>query len=334
MSKTITKPASRKPKKCVIFHESKSTALTPQKKIDGHNFPFTLNAVIGCHFGCLYCYLKDPFFNRNIRFPDEAKVKLWIAEKLDKELHKYKQLPQHLKRVQVNVATEGYLPLVMARVKRKYQRDIMAEVLDVFRKHWENGNHWMVHLVTKSHMVIKHLDIISAMKDQVQLEMTITTLDEVRRREIEGCAPSVAKRLKVIREFASAGVFVRAMCMPLIGTRQDAEAIRAVCFDNGARAFKHKGVNYWDEDALLNGETKRSRGRVDEVYEDLLFKSSEPYQENGEIQTMVVMMPVIVGRGRSKRWLGYRRQHLQNREMIMEVSGYSEINGIDWGYVK
>jgi hypothetical protein len=70
------------------------------------------------------------------------------------------------------------------------------------------------------------------------------------------------------------------------------------------------------------------------VYEDLLFKSSEPYQENGEIQTMVVMMPVIVGRGRSKRWLGYRRQHLQNREMIMEVSGYSEINGIDWGYVK
>jgi DNA repair photolyase len=115
MSKTITKPASRKPKKCVIFHEYKSKALTPQKKIDGHNFPFTLNAVIGCHFGCRYCYLQDFPFNRNTRFPEEAKVKLWIAEKLDKELHKYKQLPRHLKRVQVNVATEGYLPLVKKR---------------------------------------------------------------------------------------------------------------------------------------------------------------------------------------------------------------------------
>ena len=83
----------------------------------------------------------------------------------------------------------------------------------------------MVHLVTKSHMVLKHLDIISAMKDQVQLEMTITTLDEAHRRKIEGCAPSVAKRLKVIKEFALAGVFVRAMCMPLIGIRQDAEGL-------------------------------------------------------------------------------------------------------------
>ena len=90
------------------------------------------------------------------------------------------------------------------------------------------------------------------MRDQVQLEITITTLDENRRRMMEGWAPSVSKRLKVIEKFASGGVFVRAMCMPLIGDRQDAEAIRDVCFDNGARAFKHKGVNYWDESALLD----------------------------------------------------------------------------------
>ena len=329
MVKTITRPARKKPRKRVIFHTSRGRALTPQNKIDSHNFPFTLNTVIGCHFGCMYCYVKNFPFNLHTEFPYEAKVKLWIAAKLDQELNKYKNLPQHLKRVQVNVATEGYLPLVMARVRRKYQRDIMAEVLDVFRHHWENGNYWMVHLITKSHMVLKHLDIISAMKDQVQLEITITTLDEVRRRKLEGCAPSVIKRLKVMSEFASAGVFVRAMCMPLIGTRQDAEAIRAACFDNGARAFKHKGVNYWNECALLNGEVKRISGRKDEVFDDLLYMSSEPYQENGKIQRMIVKMPVIVKPGKSKRWLGYKPQHLQNREMTMEASVYSEINDID-----
>jgi len=262
-----------------------------------------------------------------------VKVKLWIAERLDRDLTKYKDLPQHLKRVQVNVATEGYLPTVMARVTKELNRDIMAEVLGIFRKHWENGNHWMIHLITKSHMVLKHLDIISAMKDQIQLEMTITTLDEERRRQIEGWAPSVQKRLKVMGKFAAAGVFVRAMCMPLIGTRQEAEAIKDACFDHGARAFKHKGVNYWDEGALLNGETKRESGRQDEVFEDLLEMSCEPYRENGKIQKMTARMPVIVKSGKSKRWKGYKETDFQDREMIMEVSGYSEINDIEWGYV-
>ena len=221
----------------------------------------------------------------------------------------------------------------MTKVKKELNRDIMAEVLQMFRRHWENGNHWMVHLITKSHMVLKHLDIISAMRDQVQLEMTITTLDEDRRRRMEGLAPSVTKRLKVMEKFASAGVFVRAMCMPLIGDRQDAEVIRAACFENGAQAFKHKGVNYWGEDALLAGETKRESGRQDEVFEDLLVKSCEPYRENGDIQKMSVKMPVIIKSGKSKRWKGYQETDLQDREMIMEVSGYSEINDIDWGYV-
>jgi DNA repair photolyase len=309
-------------------------ALSPQNKIDSHNFPFTLNTVIGCHFGCVYCYLQEFPFCMHTKFPEEVKVKLWIADKLDQELNKYKNLPQHLKRVQVNVATEGYLPLVLTRVEREYQRDIMAEVLDVFRKHWSNGNHWMVHLLTKSHMVLKHIDKISAMKEQVQLEITITTLDEERRRKIEGCAPSVARRLKVIKEYASAGVFVRAMCMPLIGTRKDAEAIRTACFENGARAFKHKGVNYWSESALLNGQVKRNSGRKDEVFQDLLVKSSEPYREHGKIQKMTVKMPDIIKSGKSKKWLGYKPEQLQNRKMTMEVSGYSEINNIDWGYVR
>ena len=334
--KTVSEASSpvRVAKKVVIFHENQGTALTRQNKIDSHNIPFTMNTVIGCHFGCRYCYVQGFPFGKHAEFPIEAKVKLWIPDKLDKELDKYKHLPQHLKRVQVNVSTEGYLPRVMHKVQKELDRDIMAEVLEVFRKHWENGNQWMVHLITKSHMVLRHLDIISAMRDQVQLEMTITTLDEERRRLLEGLAPSVAKRLKVMENFASAGVFVRTMCMPLIGTREDAEEIRAVCFDHGARAFKHKNVNYWDEDALLKGETKKSSGRSDDVFEDLLVKSSEPYMENGEIQKKAVQMPVIVKTGKQPKWKGYKDEDLQEREMVMEVSGYLEMNDIDWGYVK
>ena len=110
---------SKKTKKVVIYHDKPGIALTPQKKIDSHNFPFTLNTIIGCHFGCRYCYLQGSPFRFHTKFPSEAKVKLWMADRLDKELTKYKHLPQHLKRVQVNVATEGYLPLVMDKGEKR-----------------------------------------------------------------------------------------------------------------------------------------------------------------------------------------------------------------------
>ncbi len=322
-------------KKNVLFHTKKSKALNPQKKIDQHNLPFTLNTSIGCLFGCRYCFIQEPPFKWHAIFGQEVKVKLWIAEQLDRDLRKYLVLPQHLKRVQVNVATEGYLPSAMIKVKKELGRDIMAEVLTVFRKHWQEGNQWMVHLITKSHMVQKHLDIISDMRDQLQLEITITTLDESRRKKIERLAPSVKRRLEIIRKFAEAGVFVRVMCMPLIGTRKDAEEIKAVCFDNGAKAFKHKGVNYWDKKALLAGETVKDSGREDEVFDDLLLKSSELILENGMPKKLIVKMPIIIRSrsGKSKRWQGYKKEDLRAREMLIENSGYADINNINWGYV-
>ena len=323
-------------KKNVIFHNKVSDALTPQNKFDQHNLPFTLNSTIGCLFGCAYCFLQGYPFYRFTDFGKEVKVKTWIPEKLDRELKKYRILPQYLKRIQVNVATEGYLPSVMTKVKKELNRDIMKEVLDVFRKHWNNGNQWMVHLVTKSHMVRKHLDIIAGMRDQVQLEITITTLDEEKKKILEGLAPTVKRRLDVVRQFSDAGVFVRIMCMPLLGTREDANIIKSVGFDHGARAFKHKGVNYWNEDALLNGQTIRDGIREDEVFEDVLFNSGEPVIENGHPKTMIVPMPVIIRTGKkkkSKRWRGFQSQHLANKEMIMENFGYKDLNDINWGYV-
>ena len=322
--------------KRVIFQENGSKALNPQNKIDTHNLPFTMNSGIGCHFGCQYCYIQGFPFNRHAVFGEEVVVKLWIAEQLDHELFSFNHLPQHLKRVQVNVSTEGYLPAAMIRTKKQYNRDIMREVLTVFRRHWEEGNRWMVHLLTKSHMVRKHLHIIRDMRDQVQLEITITTLDEEKKRQLEGLAPSVRKRLNIVQAFSEAGVFVRLMCMPLIGTREDAIEIRRVGFENGARAFKHKGVNYWDEDALLDGQVRKTKGRKDEVFEDLIVRGGEPVMDNGRARTVTLPMPVIVKKGKKKptsKWKGFRAQDLEQKLITMENCGYSEMNDINWGYV-
>lgn len=238
-----------------------------------------------------------------------------------------------LKRVQVNVDTEGYLPRGIIKTKKERNRDVMAEVLEVFRKHWMNGNQWAVHLVTKSHMVLNHLEIIAKMKNQVQLEITITTIDENKRKILEGFAPSVKRRLEIMRKFAEKGVIVRAMCMPHIGDKKDAEIIKMTCFRYGAKAFKHKSLNYWDEEEILNGRLKKVSGRQDSAYDELLENSSEPVLENGKPKKKIVKMPIIIKSGKSKRWKSYKREDLQDKEMVVENSGYDLINDIDWGYV-
>jgi len=298
-------------------------ALKKQKKIGINDFPFTLNTTIGCLFGCRYCYLQNAPYKWKTVFGKEVKVKLWLPNKLDREMDSRKNLQQHLKRVQINLATEGYLPQVMHKVQNQLGRDIMAETLEVFRKHWLNGNKWMLHLVTKSHMIKKHLPIISSMKDQIQLELTITTLNESRARILEGYASSVQKRLDIIKEFAAAGVFVRVMCMPFIGNKADAQIVRDKCFNLGAKAFKHKAMNYWDESEILKGNLVAKGGKKDTIFEDIYVKSGEPVLDSdGNTSSVSVSMP-------DKLWQNY-----SNTSMVIVDSGYADCNNVNWSHVK
>lgn len=307
--------------KRVIFHEKRSKALNPQKKINQSNFPFTLNVTIGCLFGCLYCYTQGFPFSVHTEFGKEVKVKVWLPDQLDSELHKYRNLPQYLKRVQVNESSEGYLPSVMIMTKRELNRDIMRETLEVFKNHWDKGNFWMVHLLTKSHMILRHLDILTEMRPQVQVELTITTLSEKRKKILEGFAPTVRKRLNVIEQLSEAGIFVRVMAMPFIGSKVEAVKLRTVVFNCGAVGFKHKKMNYWDEEALLGGRLVRVKGRKDSAYKELLVKSGEPVMENGQPKMKTVMMP-------TSKWDDWIE-----KRVAVENSGYLELNDIDWGYV-
>lgn len=49
---------------------------------------------------------------------------------------------------------------------------------------------------------------------------------------------------------------------------------------------------------------------------------------------MTVQMPAIGNYGKLKKWMGIKKPTLKDCEMIMENAGYSEMNDIDWGYVK
>ena len=141
-------------------------------------------------------------------------------------------------------------------------------------------------------LIQRHLSLIASMKDQVQVELTITSLSESKARNLEGFASSVRKRLDIIRDFSAEGVFVRVMCMPFIGDRNDAIVVRDRCISLGAKGFKHKGLNYWDDDEMLKGNLVHKGGKHDSIFSELLVRSGEPvFGVNGSTSTVSIVMP-------------------------------------------
>ena len=297
----------------IYLHDKKGKALSPQKKIDMFNFPFTLNNNIGCLYACNYCYLQGYIFFKHAEFGKEVKVKTWIPDKLDKELERFKDLPQHLKRVQINPATEGFHPAVIKHVRDHCDRDLFRETIGVFRKHIDAGNRWMLHIVTKSNSITNYIELLEDIRQFVQVEITIITADKQLSRQVEPFAPSINARLKAVEKLANAGIFVRIMASPFMSTASDDEAIhqdllalKELTFNSGAKAFKNKGLNYFNVSDVRAGQARQVREQKNKYFEDLVIKSGEPIlRKNGKARIKTVLMPKKVKTKRSEKYNPY-----------------------------
>lgn len=310
----------------ITFQNKKGKALNIQKTI-GDGCPFNCSPYVGCLAGCKYCYTQGPPFSFHGEFGKEVKVKMWFPEQLDKELSKYKDAPQHLKRIQINEACEYYHPDVLERMRQETGRDLMGEILDVVRNHWEEGNKWMLHILTKSHHILRHLDKIASMREMIQVEVTMICLDEERRQSVEPNDFTISDRLMAIRRLSQAGVFVRVMDMPHYGDKGDAERLRDTVFGHGAKAFKHKALNYFTWQDVLAGQPLRKKQRDDTIYRDLLVNSGELLLEDGQPISTHLLMPKPEWAKRN--WYG----NLEETSVDKVKFGYSELNDVDWGYI-
>jgi DNA repair photolyase len=200
----------------------------PQTKINAFNFPFTGNSGGGCFFQCVYCFLRQPFFQMHRTLPHgrEMDVTTNFASSTKSFLQKNAHLPQYMKRVQWGVATEMW-----------HSRTVdLAKPYEALREFQRHGQDWMLHMVTKSPKILDWADLLAEMKHQVQVEVSFVTLDEEASRIFETGTPSVRQRLRIVEELAKKGVFVRMMMMPCLREYQlqDVEGVRHIVFQNRA----------------------------------------------------------------------------------------------------
>lgn len=161
---------------------------------------YCVNCYTGCLHNCVYCYARfmKRFSGHEEPWGQFLDIKVNAPEILLKEVKR--KAPGH---VFMSSVCDGWQP-----AEEKYQLSRRCLRLLV-----ETG--FDVGILTKSSLVARDIDIMRG-HTNVQLGMTISTVDESIRRKIEPAASSSSERLETLRKAADAGIRTYVFLGPLM----------------------------------------------------------------------------------------------------------------------
>jgi DNA repair photolyase len=179
-------------------------------------FAWTINPYRGCEYGCRYCYARYTHefmgLNRWEDFEEKIYVKHGAARLLVHEL-----TPQRLdgQSIAIGTATDPYQP-----AERRYQVTrnlllVMALARDL-----------RLSITTKSDLVTRDIDLLRriALRNSVQVHLTVTTLDRRLARILEFRAPTPELRLKALQALRRAGIAAGVNIAPIMPDITDDQA--------------------------------------------------------------------------------------------------------------
>jgi DNA repair photolyase len=215
------------PFKTEVIHERVRTIITRNQSPD-ISFDRSINPYRGCEHGCFYCYARPTHaylgLSPGLDFESKLFVKDGAADLLTRELAAPSYRPAT---IALGANTDPYQP-----IERQYR--VTRSILEVL----ERSNH-PVGIVTKSNLVLRDLDLLSAMaaKGLAKVYLSVTTLDADLARKMEPRAPTPARRIEAIEQLSAAGVPVGVMTAPIIPAVNDGEIekILARAYAAGAR---------------------------------------------------------------------------------------------------
>ncbi|GLS47110.1 radical SAM protein [Methylobacterium brachythecii] len=177
-------------------------------------FDRSINPYRGCEHGCVYCFARPNYayvgLSPGLDFETRLFAKSDAAAVLEWDLSRPGYEPRT---IALGTATDPYQPIER---EHRLTRDVL-EVLARFRH--------PVGIVTKSGLVLRDRDILSALAEEnlVKVAISVTTLDPDLARRLEPRAPHPQKRLAAIRGLAEAGVPVMVIVAPIIPSLNDHE---------------------------------------------------------------------------------------------------------------
>jgi len=167
---------------------------------------YSLNPYLGCEHGCLYCYSRAIFRDRDMatNWGKFVKAKQNIVEILTNEI---KRKPRGI--VGVSTVTDPYQPM-------ESKMQLTRKCLDILAKH-----NFSTSIQTKSILVLRDIDIMKPKKFDVGV--TITTMDHDLARKLEPRSSPPDARAHVLEELAPRGFETWIFLGPIIPEINDSK---------------------------------------------------------------------------------------------------------------
>ncbi len=199
-------PDSTSKRKCISL-ECK-TALSPSS-LPG--LDLALNPYRGCEHDCVYCYA--PYLFRMAREEwGHVRAKTDIPRLVAKEAQRKRGL------IGLSTATDPYQPIEaeLGLTRRCLQELVRARA--------------RVSVLTKSDLVLRDIDLLSALTE-VEVGITITTIEERYASRFEPGAPSPSRRLEALRRLVENNIDCYVLIgpiLPLVTERRLDELVGAI----------------------------------------------------------------------------------------------------------
>lgn len=177
-------------------------------------YQLSINPYQGCEHGCIYCFARPSHayldLSPGLDFETKIVAKMNAAELLTQELSHPKY---HCQPIAVGINTDAYQPI-------EKTLSITRQILEVALAFKQP-----ISIITKSSLILRDLDLLSELAQQglFHAAISITTLDNDLKRNLEPRTASGQTRLNLVKTLAEAGIPVTVLAAPMIPFINDSE---------------------------------------------------------------------------------------------------------------
>ena len=215
------------PRPATTVTEERARTIVSHNQSPDVGFSQSINPYRGCEHGCVYCFARPSHafleLSPGLDFETKLFAKTNAVERLRAELAKSGHVPSP---IALGINTDGWQP-----IERDYR--LTRELLQVL----SDTNH-PVHIVTKSALVVRDLDLLAGMarRNLVEVHLSVTSLDNRLSAKLEPRAAAPHARLRTLRALHEAGVPTGVLVAPVIPmiTDMELERILEACREAGA----------------------------------------------------------------------------------------------------
>ena len=194
-------------------------------------FQWTINPCRGCELGCKYCYAR--YTHEFMGMTDGVLFERKIYSKQEAAAILRQELSRHLEgAIAIGTSTDPYQP-----AERRFETT--RSILEVFAE--QQGR--SLSITTKSDLVTRDVGLLKKIhaRNELSINVTVTTTDTVLARKLEPFAPRPDLRLKAVALLAAAGLHVGVFVSPIMPLLTDSianlDAIASEAVGSGAKYF-------------------------------------------------------------------------------------------------